>query len=193
VCRRNMCMCMCMCMCAAVFSLGYACHTAYCTVAVIHFRFLCVIVHPSLNFICLHNNHVCRRRRFLDICCAAGVHTRVRKEMGQDIAGACGQLALVNPSTLNGNGISAASAPAAAASDMEDLGRTTSGRTGGGIGKGEAKVKSKMVGKGTIAENNKVLSECTNVSFSQAHRAFLLCAVNVVVPILYFSFCYSRK
>jgi hypothetical protein len=34
-------------MCAAVFSLGYACHTAYCTVAVIHFRFLCVIVHPN--------------------------------------------------------------------------------------------------------------------------------------------------
>jgi hypothetical protein len=117
------------------------------------------------------------------------VHTRVRKEMGQDIAGACGQLALVNPSTLNGSGISPTSA---AASDMEDLGRT-SGRTGGGVGKGEAKVKSKMAGKGTIAENNKVLSECTNASFSQTHRAFLLCAVNVVVPILYFSFCYSRK
>lgn len=38
---------------------------------------------------------------FYNICVSYGVFSKVRQEMGQDIAGACGQLALVNPTTAN--------------------------------------------------------------------------------------------
>jgi adenine C2-methylase RlmN of 23S rRNA A2503 and tRNA A37 len=37
-------------------------------------------------------------KEFFDICVAGGMYTRVRQEMGQDIDGACGQLALVGSS-----------------------------------------------------------------------------------------------
>ena len=48
---------------------------------------------------------------FFSICAAGGVYTRVRQEMGSDISGACGQLALVkgsnnpNPSDSSSSGV----------------------------------------------------------------------------------------
>ena len=102
-----------------------------------------------------------------------GIYTRVRQEMGQDIAGACGQLALVNPSSnpatatatdccSDGSSCAcdlpiATSAPAAAAaweemiSDIEDVGKlkATAGATAGAgaTGIGQAAVRTKRTKK----------------------------------------------
>lgn len=60
--------------------------------------------------------------RFHSICKSApfSIHTRVRHEKGQDIAGACGQLALVNPSSSLGIATTATSTR-----DIEDYGNRT--------------------------------------------------------------------
>jgi adenine C2-methylase RlmN of 23S rRNA A2503 and tRNA A37 len=50
--------------------------------------------------------------QFADICRSKNIMVRVRTEMGQDIAGACGQLALINPG-LQSEHI-----------DIEDIGKT---------------------------------------------------------------------
>jgi len=51
--------------------------------------------------------------QFADICRAHNIMVRVRTEMGQDIAGACGQLALVNPGLPKSENV-----------DIEDIGKT---------------------------------------------------------------------
>lgn len=60
--------------------------------------------HILLNLIPYNPTDVCESykpptkesiKAFMDICISHGIHTRVRQEMGQDINGACGQLALV--------------------------------------------------------------------------------------------------
>jgi adenine C2-methylase RlmN of 23S rRNA A2503 and tRNA A37 len=53
--------------------------------------------------------------QFADICRSKNIMVRVRTEMGQDIAGACGQLALINPG-LQSNSEHV---------DIEDIGKTT--------------------------------------------------------------------
>lgn len=61
--------------------------------------------------------------RFHSICKSApfSIHTRVRHEKGQDIAGACGQLALVNPSSSLGSS-SSGTVTTAVSMDIEDYG-----------------------------------------------------------------------
>lgn len=62
--------------------------------------------------------------RFHSICKSApfSIHTRVRHEKGQDIAGACGQLALVNPSSSLGSSLPAGRAKTTTSIDIEDYG-----------------------------------------------------------------------
>jgi len=67
--------------------------------------------------------------RFHSICKSApfSIHTRVRHEKGQDIAGACGQLALVNPSSSLGTSTPGGGVITTATSiDIEDYGTPSS-------------------------------------------------------------------
>jgi sorting nexin-8 len=59
-------------------------------------------------------------RRFHQICISYDIYTKVRQEMGQDIAGACGQLALTNPSSING-GDDGGTHGSGLVQDIEDL------------------------------------------------------------------------
>jgi hypothetical protein len=82
--------------------------------------------------------------RFHSICISEPyqIHTRVRQEKGQDIAGACGQLALVNPGNVT--------APAAGG-DIEDM-------AGSGGGSAAGKVRAVEKGSGKTAKGS---AQCT--------------------------------
>ena len=109
------------------------------------------------------------------------LHTRVRQEKGQDIAGACGQLALVNPGK-NAN------------IDIEDAdGRTSSNgkNTKNAVKKNRLDKKNKSECSGDIStcQSTDCTSKLSNPiekkkEISVGHSK-LLCYASVIVPIMF--------
>jgi hypothetical protein len=120
-----------------------------------------------------------------------GQFTTVRHEMGQDIAGACGQLALKN-------GPDGGGAAAAGGGDIEDLGKPGGCAAGGGKGasattlRSRAKGAAKRVDAAAAAETESVSGDVatttttttTRPRFDAAEKFFLAAAAASLLSLL---------
>lgn len=114
-------------------------------------------------------------RRFHAVCISPPfeIHTRVRQEKGQDIAGACGQLALVNPGKGGGDS-------AGASGDIEDF-----------MGNAAKKGKVKPPVRDASGSGSGSKSKMGKVNGVPVHEhvgkdltwSKMLCYVNIVLPI----------
>lgn len=113
--------------------------------------------------------------RFHQICVSDpyNLHTRTRQEMGQDIAGACGQLALVNPGKMGD----------AEGRDIEDAAGSSSSKKGAKT-KPAARSAAK---KGADVEGSSgggVVGGWGVKSVKDVHLSTALCYVNIAVPLV---------
>lgn len=117
------------------------------------------------------------RRRFHQICVGEpyGLHTRTRQEMGQDIAGACGQLALVNPGKMG---------------DTE--GRDIEDAAGSNSKQGKTKPNTRSGKKAPLVEAS---GESVQGSFNVTQVSInkLLCYANIALPLVLATFTYFAR
>ena len=122
--------------------------------------YLSVIGHSEFNRICISAPH--------------HIYTRVRQEKGQDIAGACGQLALVNPGKASA---------AASSKDIEDVAGDSAKSSRQGRIAGSARTQRSMA-IGSTSNSGATVEGIIRSGAMNLPRSTLLCYANVLIPVV---------